>query len=134
GHHALYDRAMGFCLLNNVALAAQAAVNQWGVDRVLIVDFDVHHGNGTQDLFYANSQVAYFSIHRHPFYPGTGQSDETGTGDGLGTTRNLPVSFGTSRDRYLSEMVRSLGDFADRFKPQLLLASAGFDAHAADPV
>jgi acetoin utilization deacetylase AcuC-like enzyme len=134
GHHALYDRAMGFCLLNNVALAAQAALLAHDVERVLIVDFDVHHGNGTQDLFYGSSQVGYFSVHRHPFYPGTGMADETGTGDGLGATRNLPIAFGISRDRYLSEVVRSLGDFADRLKPQLLLVSAGFDAHAADPV
>jgi acetoin utilization deacetylase AcuC-like enzyme len=134
GHHALKDRAMGFCLLNNVAIAAQVALDEFGLDRVLIVDFDVHHGNGTQDLFYDSSRIAYFSAHRHPFYPGTGLADETGMGDGLGATRNLPIAMGTSRDRYLSEVTRNLGDFADRVKPQLLLVSAGFDAHALDPV
>jgi acetoin utilization deacetylase AcuC-like enzyme len=134
GHHALRDRAMGFCLLNNVAVAAQVALDQFGLERVLIVDFDVHHGNGTQDLFYDSSRVAYFSAHRHPFYPGTGLAEETGTGEGLGATRNLPFALGTSRDRYLSEVIRSLEDFADQMKPQLLLVSAGFDAHAADPI
>lgn len=134
GHHALVDRAMGFCLLNNVAIAANRAIEQLNLDRVLIVDWDVHHGNGTQDLFYRSEKVAFFSAHRWPFYPGTGEVGETGTSSGLGTTRNLPVEFGTSRDRYLSWFARELEDFADKIRPQLILLSAGFDAHRLDPV
>lgn len=133
GHHALRERAMGFCLFNNVALAAEAAL-AGGVDRVLIVDWDVHHGNGTQAIFYEESRVGFFSVHRFPFYPGTGESDETGSGPGLGTTRNLPVSFGTSRRDFQSAVLRELEDFAAKMKPQLVLVSAGFDAHRADPV
>ncbi len=134
GHHALFDQAMGFCLLNNAALAAQAALDEFEVDRVLIVDWDVHHGNGTQDLFYRSGRVGYFSVHRHPFYPGTGLADETGTGEGLGTTCNLPMAFGVARDRYLSEVRQALSDFADKLKPDLVIVSAGFDAHVADPI
>ncbi|WP_425400978.1 histone deacetylase family protein [Aeoliella sp.] len=134
GHHAVRNRAMGFCLVNNVAVAARAAIKQHELDRVLIVDWDVHHGNGTQDLFYDDPRVAFFSIHRSPFYPGTGAADETGTCDGLGATLNLPMAFGTSRDRYLAEFAHELSDFADRHKPQLVLVSAGFDAHRLDPV
>lgn len=134
GHHAVKSHTMGFCLVNNVAVAARAAIDLHGLDRVLVVDWDVHHGNGTQDLFYDSSRVAFFSAHRWPFYPGTGQADETGTGDGLGATLNLPVKFGVSRDRYLAEFTRELGDFADRWRPQLVVVSAGFDAHRLDPV
>jgi acetoin utilization deacetylase AcuC-like enzyme len=134
GHHAVRSHAMGFCLVNNVAVAARAAVDLHGLERVLVVDWDVHHGNGTQDLFYDTSQVAFFSAHRSPFYPGTGAADETGGGDGLGATRNLPMRFGVSRDRYLAEFTRELGDFADRWRPQLVIVSAGFDAHRLDPV
>lgn len=134
GHHALADRAMGFCLVNNVAIAARLAIDELQLDRVLIVDFDVHHGNGTQDLFYDDGQVGFFSAHRWPFYPGTGDANETGTGRGLGATRNLPVKFGTSRDRYLSWFARELADFADQIRPQLVLLSAGFDGHREDPV
>jgi acetoin utilization deacetylase AcuC-like enzyme len=134
GHHALADRAMGFCLYANVALAAQWAIDQGGLDRVLIVDWDVHHGNGTQALFYNDPRVAFLSMHRYPFWPGTGSESETGTGRGLGATRNLPVALGTSRDRILSWLAREVEDFAARHKPQLVLLSAGFDAHRTDPV
>ncbi|WP_228714570.1 histone deacetylase family protein [Posidoniimonas corsicana] len=134
GHHATADRAMGFCLLNHAAIAAQAAVAEHGLDRVLIIDWDVHHGNGTQELFYGASHIGYFSIHRWPFWPGTGAADETGAGDGLGATRNLPVEMGESRDRFLSYFARELEAFADQIKPQLVVLSAGFDAHRADPV
>lgn len=134
GHHAVRERAMGFCLVNNVAVAARAAIDRHGLDRVMVVDWDVHHGNGTQDLFYDDPRVAFFSAHRWPFYPGTGAADETGTGDGLGATRNLPMQMGVSRDRYLVEFTRELEDFADRHRPQLVLVSAGFDAHRLDPV
>lgn len=134
GHHAVKSQAMGFCLVNNIAVAARTAIDQHGLDRVLIVDWDVHHGNGTQDLFYDDPRVAFFSAHRWPFYPGTGGADETGTGDGLGATLNLPMKMGVSRDRFTAEFARELGDFADRWKPQLVLVSAGFDAHRLDPV
>lgn len=125
---------MGFCLLGNVAIAARLALEELGLDRVLIVDWDVHHGNGTQAEFYDDPRVGFFSLHRWPFYPGTGKEDETGMGDGLGFTKNLPVAMGTSRDRCTSLFARELGDFADKLQPQLVLLSAGFDAHAADPV
>ncbi|MEM9185881.1 MAG: histone deacetylase [Planctomycetota bacterium] len=134
GHHALADRAMGFCLFNNIAVAARLAIDELGLDRLLVVDWDVHHGNGAQDLFYSDGRVGFFSAHRWPFYPGTGAADETGAGDGLGATRNLPVSFGTSRDRYLSWFARELADFADLIRPQLVLVSAGFDSHHLDPI
>jgi acetoin utilization deacetylase AcuC-like enzyme len=134
GHHALAERAMGFCLLNHIAVAACVALEEHRLERVLIVDWDVHHGNGTQDTFYADGRVGYFSIHRWPFYPGTGAADETGTGDGLGATRNLPVAFGTPREVYRDRFRRELEDFAARIRPQLVLVSAGFDAHRADPI
>jgi len=133
GHHSLPDRTMGFCLFNNVALAAQTALDE-GLERVLIIDWDVHHGNGTQAVFYDDSRVGFFSVHRWPFYPGTGDSDETGTGDGLGTTHNLPVQFGTSQREYREQVQRDLEKFADRIRPELVLVSAGFDAHRNDPV
>ncbi len=134
GHHARRDTAMGFCLLGNVAIAAAVAVEQLGLERVLVVDWDVHHGNGTQERFYDDPRVGVFSIHRWPFYPGSGSDDETGIGDGLGTTLNLPVKMGTSRDRYLSWFARELESFADKMKPELVLISAGFDSHRLDPV
>jgi acetoin utilization deacetylase AcuC-like enzyme len=134
GHHALSDKVMGFCLLNNVALGAQLATGERQLDRVLIVDWDVHHGNGTQAIFWQDPQVGYLSIHRWPFYPGTGAADETGSGPGLGTTVNLPVEYGTSRHDYLCLFSETLGRFADDLKPDLVLISAGFDSHRADPV
>lgn len=134
GHHAIPERAMGFCLFSNVAIAATAACDEHGLDRVLIVDWDVHHGNGTQDIFYADGRVGFLSIHRWPFYPGTGDVGESGTGDGLGATVNLPVKYGTDRETYRERFATALQEFADRMKPQLVLVSAGFDAHRADPV
>jgi acetoin utilization deacetylase AcuC-like enzyme len=134
GHHALQNRAMGFCLFGNVAIAARCALDEFALDRVLVVDWDVHHGNGTQDMFYADERVGFFSAHRWPFYPGTGAADETGAGAGLGATRNLPTPFGTSRRDYLTRFADELAAFAAQIKPQLVLVSAGFDAHAADPV
>ncbi len=134
GHHARRDTAMGFCLLGNVAIAAAVAVEELGLERVLVVDWDVHHGNGTQERFYDDPRVGVFSIHRWPFYPGSGSDEETGIGDGLGATLNLPVKMGTSRDRYLSWFARELESFADKLRPELVLISAGFDSHRLDPV
>jgi acetoin utilization deacetylase AcuC-like enzyme len=133
GHHALRNHSMGFCLFNNVALATAAALKQ-GLERVLIVDWDVHHGNGTQAIFYSDPRVGFFSVHRWPFYPGTGAPDETGTGAGRGATRNLPLEFGISRRDYQSAVLRELEGFAAHIRPELVLVSAGFDAHRLDPV
>ncbi|QDU27944.1 Histone deacetylase-like amidohydrolase [Anatilimnocola aggregata] len=134
GHHALEKSAMGFCLLNNIAVAAKCAIAEHELDRVLIVDWDVHHGNGTQDVFYTDEQVSFFSMHRWPFYPGTGDKDETGSGRGLGHTKNVPVAFGTPREKILSQFAKELESFAEKTKPQLVLISAGFDAHVRDPI
>lgn len=134
GHHALHAEVMGFCLFNNVAIGARTAIAELDLDRVLVVDWDVHHGNGTQDAFWRDEQVGFLSIHRWPFYPGTGRESETGEGSGLGTTLNLPVEFGTSRRDYLDHFRNSLEDFASRIKPQLVLLSAGFDSHRTDPI
>jgi acetoin utilization deacetylase AcuC-like enzyme len=134
GHHALPERAMGFCLFNHVAVAAKVALEEHQLDRVLIVDWDVHHGNGTQDIFYSDGRVGFFSIHRWPFYPGTGAADETGAGDGIGATCNVPVEFGTPQTTYFELFRTKLQSLAERIRPQLVLISAGFDAHRADPV
>ncbi len=136
GHHATADRMMGFCLYNNVALAAVRAIRHHSLNRVLIVDWDVHHGNGTQDIFYADPQVMFFSIHRygHGFYPGTGDEDETGTGRGLGWTRNVPLPFHTLRAQYIDAFTLALEQCSDRARPELVLLSAGFDAHRSDPI
>ena len=136
GHHATPTRSMGFCLFNNIALAAHHARTKHGLDRVLIVDFDVHHGNGTQDIFYDDGQTCFYSIHRYGggFYPGTGAASETGTGPGLGKIVNVPIRFGTPRQEYLDHFAATLQAFADKVRPQLVLVSAGFDAHHADPV
>jgi acetoin utilization deacetylase AcuC-like enzyme len=136
GHHATPTRSMGFCLFNNIALAAHHALTVHQLDRVLIVDWDVHHGNGTQDIFYEEPRVMFFSIHRfgRGFYPGTGDADETGQGKGAGFTLNAPVRFGTSRKAYHAAFRSLLEKAADRIKPQLVLVSAGFDAHALDPI
>ncbi len=134
GHHALATAPMGFCLFNNVAIGARLATAELGLDRVLVVDWDVHHGNGTQDAFWEDEQVAFLSIHRWPFYPGTGSRGETGAGRGLGYTVNLPVEFGTPRGEFLGLFRNRLEEFAARVKPQLVLVSAGFDAHRTDPI
>ena len=134
GHHALHASAMGFCLFNNIAIAARTAIAEFELDRVLVVDWDVHHGNGTQDTFWSDEQVGFLSIHRWPFYPGTGRASETGAGPALGTTLNLPVEFGTARNIYLDRFRGGLEDLAARIKPQLVLVSAGFDSHRTDPI
>lgn len=134
GHHALSGRAMGFCLFNNVAVAAKMATDELGLDRVLIVDWDVHHGNGTQATFWEDSRVGFFSIHRWPFFPGSGLEDETGGGDGLGATLNVPVSYGVTSKEYLALFTRNLERFAATIRPQLVFISAGWDTHRLDPV
>jgi acetoin utilization deacetylase AcuC-like enzyme len=136
GHHATANESMGFCLFNNIALAARHARTQHQLNRVLIVDWDVHHGNGTQDVFYADGQVSFLSIHRygHGFYPGSGVVGETGTGPGLGHTVNVPLAYGTPRGDFLSRFTHTLESFADKVRPELMLVSAGFDAHRVDPV
>jgi acetoin utilization deacetylase AcuC-like enzyme len=134
GHHAMTGHAMGFCIFNNVAIAARTAIDNLGLGRVLIVDWDVHHGNGTQAAFWEDPQVGFLSIHRWPFYPGSGDADETGGGRGLGATLNLPVEFGTPQKEYLTRFCDNLNDFAAKIKPELILISAGFDTHRLDPV
>lgn len=132
GHHAIRGRAMGFCIFNNMAIAAKFALSKFSLNRVLIADFDVHHGNGTQDVFYADPQVLYYSTHQYPFYPGTGWMDETGAGEGEGTTVNFPMAAGWGDEEYLRAFNEVLVPVARRFQPQLILVSAGFDAHWAD--
>jgi acetoin utilization deacetylase AcuC-like enzyme len=134
GHHARPTEPMGFCLFNTLAVAAADAVGRLGLGRVLIVDWDVHHGNGTHEIFDADPRVGFLSIHRYPFYPGTGRADETGTGPGLGFTRNIPLPFGISRAVYRSAFRNALEELAERTRPELVLISAGFDAHAEDPI
>ena len=133
GHHATADRLMGFCLLNSVAIAAAAALAR-GIERVAIVDWDVHHGNGTQDIFETEPRVLYISTHAAPFYPGSGHLTETGVGAGIGSTINIPLPLG-SGDRALGAAFEEVVVPAlDRFEPQLLLVSSGWDAHARDPL
>lgn len=132
GHHALVARAMGFCLFNNVAVAA-AALAQLG-ERVLIVDFDAHHGNGTQDIFYERPEVCYVSLHQYPFYPGTGSLEEMGAGAGLGETVNVPLPEGTGGDVYRAAFETLIEPVAERFGPTWVLISAGFDGHRDDPL
>ncbi|MGI9332338.1 MAG: histone deacetylase family protein [Gammaproteobacteria bacterium] len=134
GHHALPDRAMGFCIVNHVAVAARYAQKRHAIERILIVDWDVHHGNGTQEIFYADPTVLYFSVHQAPYYPGTGSADETGAGAGMGTTLNVPLPSGTGDDAIIRAFEEKLEPAADAFKPQFVLITAGFDAHLDDPL
>jgi acetoin utilization deacetylase AcuC-like enzyme len=129
GHHALAGRAMGFCIFNNVALAARAAQQRLGIDRVAIVDFDVHHGNGTEAIFRDDESVLFVSLHQWPFYPGTGGSD-----DQAETTVNVPLRAGSGDEEYLGAFTRVVEPAVAQFEPELVLVSAGFDAHAADPL
>jgi acetoin utilization deacetylase AcuC-like enzyme len=134
GHHATPDRAMGFCLFNNIAVAAAQALEEPGIDRVAIIDIDVHHGNGTQDIFYDDPRVLYFSTHQFPHYPGTGHWTETGSGEGDGTTINVPLPQGCGDDIYRRCYDEICAPAVRRFRPQLIFVSAGFDAHFADPL
>ena len=133
GHHATSERGMGFCLFNNIAAAAAAALNQ-GLERVAIIDWDVHHGNGTQDIFYGSNRVLFCSMHQYPFYPGTGNRDEIGEGAGRGFTINVPLLAGQRDGQYLEAFDTLLLPALDTFRPELVLISAGYDAHVADPL
>jgi acetoin utilization deacetylase AcuC-like enzyme len=136
GHHATVQQSMGFCLFNNVAIAAHHARRAHGLERILIVDWDVHHGNGTQHIFWTDPTVRFLSIHRfgHGFYPGTGDADEVGSGPGLGAITNVPVAYGASRPDYRALFRSALETVADKCKPELIILSAGFDAHHRDPI
>jgi acetoin utilization deacetylase AcuC-like enzyme len=134
GHHAEAGRAMGFCLFNNVAIAARYMQKNHGLTRVLIVDWDVHHGNGTQHSFEDDPSVLYFSTHQYPHYPGTGRATEQGRGAGQGFTINVPMEAGEGDDEYRAVFHKSLVPAADDFKPEFVIISAGFDAHKDDPL
>jgi acetoin utilization deacetylase AcuC-like enzyme len=133
GHHAEAGRAMGFCLFNNVAVAA-AAARAGGVAKVAIVDIDVHHGNGTQSIFYADPTVFYASTHQYPYYPGTGAAEDRGTGPGTGFTLNVPLAAGTNDETFLDAYAKVVVPAIEAFEPQALIVSAGFDAHERDPL
>jgi len=134
GHHAESDRAMGFCLFNNVAIAARALQQEESVDRIMILDWDVHHGNGTQHYFESDPSVLYASTHQFPFYPGTGAVDEIGVGSGEGFTFNVPLPAGCGDHEYVGVMERLIAPAAQSFRPEMILISCGFDAHRDDPL
>jgi len=132
GHHAGRSRGMGFCIYNNIALAARHAQRRHGIERVLILDWDVHHGNGTQDIFYSDGSVFFCSTHQWPLYPGTGRADETGIGAGRGTTLNFPLPAGSGRAEILGAVAGPLAEEMRKFRPELVLLSAGFDSREGD--
>ena len=134
GHHATANRAMGFCLFNNAAIGARYAQTRYGAERVLIIDWDVHHGNGTQDIFYKDPSVFYFSTHQYPYYPGTGAAIETGADQGEGTTLNIPLPEHTSARSHRQAFTEALRAIERDFPPDLIIISAGFDAGRGDPL
>lgn len=134
GHHAERDAVMGFCLFNNIAIAARYAQRTFGIKRVAIIDWDVHHGNGTQHIFYEDKSVLFVSLHQYPFYPGTGGRSERGSGMGLDYTLNIPMRAGSGEKDYLEAFTKEILPALDAFRPELILISAGFDAHKDDPL
>lgn len=134
GHHAERNRAMGFCLFNNVAVGAAYASKVYGVKRILIVDWDLHHGNGTQNMFYDSSEVLYFSTHQYPYYPGTGSVNEVGVQNGFGYTINVPIHPGMGDKEYIKIFFEILKPVIEQYKPELILISAGFDTYFGDPL
>ncbi len=134
GHHARPRRPMGFCLTNHVAIAARWAINDRGLDRVAIIDWDAHHGNGTQEIFWSDPSVLYVSLHQYPWYPGSGDATERGEGEGLGYTLNVPLPAGTAEDIYERAFSELIDPVVADFDPELVLVSAGYDAHAQDPL
>ena len=134
GHHAMADRAMGFCLFNNAAIGARYAQARHGLENVLIIDWDVHHGNGTQAMFYSDPTVFYFSTHQYPYYPGTGARSETGEGAGAGAILNVPLPRRTSADAHRTAFTDALAAMEERFRPDLVIISAGFDSRRGDPL
>ncbi len=134
GHHAERDRAMGFCIFNNVAIAAAHLLDECGLERVAIVDWDIHHGNGTEGMFIEDSRVMYISLHQYPHYPGTGSADMSGLGPGRGFTLNIPMGSGAGDTDYLKAFNTQVTPALDRFKPEFILISAGFDGHRDDPL
>jgi acetoin utilization deacetylase AcuC-like enzyme len=132
GHHACPGEGMGFCLVNHAAVAARHAIHERGLRRVLLVDYDVHHGNGTQEIFYEDPSVLYFSVHQYPAYPGTGAAREIGAGEGIGTTVNAPLPAGVGDDGHLAALEGLLAPIAREYRPELILVSAGYDAHWAN--
>ena len=134
GHHANRSRGMGFCLFNNIAVGARYAQQTFGAKRILIADWDVHHGNGTQDIFYDDGSVLFFSTHQSPWYPGTGAQSEQGEGEGLGTTINVPLPAGSGRQEIFAAFKDVLAPATEKFEPDLILVSAGFDSREGDPL
>lgn len=134
GHHATPTRGMGFCVFNNIAIGARYAQKKHGIEKVLIVDWDVHHGNGTQDVFYEDGSVFFFSTHQHPWYPYSGMEDETGSGKGRNTVLNCPLPAGSGNKEIVGAVKDKLLPVADKFKPDLILLSAGFDSRIEDPL
>jgi len=134
GHHAERNRGMGFCIINNAAVAAEYLTANHGLQKVAIIDWDVHHGNGTQNIFYSRRDVLYISLHHYPFYPGTGAENETGLGDGENCTLNIPLPGGTGNDTYLRKFEEKIIPKLEDYRPQFIIISCGFDAHRNDPL
>ena len=132
GHHATSNRGMGFCVYNNISIAAKYLQEEYGLKRILIVDYDVHHGNGTQDIFYGDDSVFYFSVHQHPFYPGTGRENEIGQGKGVGATLNVELSEGSDDKLLVNAFEQNLVPAMKNFDPDFILVSSGFDGHKDD--
>ncbi len=134
GHHATTTRGMGFCLFNNVAIAAKYIQSRYQLERIFIIDWDVHHGNGTQDVFYHDPTVFYLSLHRHPFYPGSGRKEEDGQGKGKGFNSNIPIPANITPERYIELFTNAVEQNTGRFIPEFILISAGFDTYKNDPI